>query len=273
MAVTIAVRQGANTEAKRYWVLRITIICASLNAASTIAETIASVGHAGECVEQLVIVDGGSTDGTVEVVRAHESLFDGRLTLISEPDEGLYFALNRGLELATGEYVLFLGADDALAGGAIDAISVAVGEARPDLIFGDVEVVGVDGSKWVQQGCEAPGRVGGIPRAMPVCHQASLYSADVMRRLGGFDTRYRIASDYDLYLRFLDADTEWLYVPVVIAEFRLGGASSRDGIATAAEYRDIWMAHGVKPTRATLRMWRSIANLYLARVPRWWSAQ
>jgi len=246
-----------------------TVITVCLNAASTIRATIESVLVAGDVVSEYLVIDGGSTDGTLGIIKEYEPRFAGRMRWVSEPDEGLFFAMNRGLELAHGRFVLFLGADDRLVAGALEAISEQIGASEGiDLIYGDVFVVEPDGSIRAESGCENPGLVGGIARAMPACHQATLFSLDAYRRLGGFDTSLRIAADYELYLRFIEAGMKSAYVPVTIAEFSLEGVSGSQGSATADEYRRVWIMHGVSPGTATLRKARSVMNLRIMSVVR-----
>jgi glycosyltransferase involved in cell wall biosynthesis len=233
-----------------------------LNAAATIEAAVESVLAAGEAVSEYLIVDGGSTDGTLAVLESFEPSFAGRLRWISEPDDGLYFAMNRGIELATGTHLLFLGADDLLVAGALERVIAAAGEGdEADLVFGDVRVVEPNGTKRLERACATPGRIGQLPRAMPVCHQATIFSANAYRMLGGFDTSFRIAADYEFYLRFSEAGLRALYVPVVVAEYSLGGVSATRGTATAQEYRRAWVAHGVSPARAWARMVLSLVNL------------
>jgi len=245
-----------------------TVITVCLNAASTIQATIESVLAAGSVVSEFLVIDGGSTDGTPDIIKEYEPRFEGRMRWVSEPDEGLFFAMNRGLELAHGRFVLFLGADDRLVAGALEAVSEQIGAEGIDLIYGDVLVVEPDGSVRAESGCESPGLVGGIPRAMPACHQAALFSLDAYRRLGGFDTSLSIAADYELYLRFIEAGMKSTYVPVTIAEFSLEGVSGSQGNATADEYRRVWIMHGVSPVTATLRRARSVVNLRIMSVVR-----
>jgi len=249
--------------------LQVTVVTVCLNAASTITQTLESVLDAGDSVVAYVVVDGGSTDGTIELVKAFEPKFEGRLTWVSEPDDGVYPAMNRGLQLASDSFVLFLGADDALLPGSLDRVAERLGpEPDDDMIFGDVRVVEPNGSKHEEPGCIVAELVGPIPRSMPACHQAILFSLAAYRQLGGFDTSLAIAADYDFYLRFLEHGLQSVYVPVVISEFRLGGLSSARGVATAQEYRRVWVKHGVHPVVAWLRMVRSVVNLYAMKVLR-----
>ncbi len=138
--------------------MRVTVITVCLDAASTLAATIESVLHAGSSVHEYLIVDGGSTDGTVDVIKRLEPRFQGRLRWVSEPDDGLYFAMNRGLEMAHDSFILFLGADDSLLPGSLDRVAETLGSAAGvDLVYGDVRILESDGTTRVERGCEPPG--------------------------------------------------------------------------------------------------------------------
>jgi len=233
------------------------IVTVCLNAEAHIAEAIESV-LAQSCADyEYLVVDGGSTDGTLGVLGAYESRVDGRLRWVSERDDGLYDAMNKGLALTRGEYVEFLGADDRLRPGALDAVARALETApRPDIVCGATHVFGPTGT-WD----EAPRRVlrRGLPARVPAGHQSTFVRREVIQAAGGFDQRFRIAADYDLYLRLVEAGRTERLLDEALSEFRLGGVSSRSARATAREYRDVRVAHGANPVVEELVMLKSAA--------------
>ncbi|MBE0417472.1 MAG: glycosyltransferase, partial [Coriobacteriia bacterium] len=200
----------------------ILIVC--LNARAYVAQALDSVLAQGETSYEVLIIDGASTDGTVDIVRGYENRFGGRLRWFSEPDDGLYEAMNKGLHAATGYYVVSLGADDRLVPG---ALSTVAGTARsngwPDIIAGATHVVGA-AREWTQ----VAQRYGGnpVPKRPPAVHQSLFARRTAMLEAGGFDTTYRIAADYDQYLKLLDRGAREVLIPQVLSEFRLGGVSS-----------------------------------------------
>jgi glycosyltransferase involved in cell wall biosynthesis len=127
---------------------RISVVTVSFNAAATIADTLASVARQTGVNYEHIIVDGGSSDGTMDVVRQHDH---DRLIAKSEPDAGIYDAMNKGVAQATGDYLLFLNADDYLA--RPDALALAaekLGQTDSDCLFADTQFV-VDGGNTARQ--------------------------------------------------------------------------------------------------------------------------
>jgi len=233
------------------------IVTVCLNADADIAGAIESVLAQGCADYEYLVVDGGSTDGTVGVLREYESHLGGRLRWTSEHDDGLYDAMNKGLALARGEYVAFLGADDRLRPGALDAVAHALEAApRPDIVCGATHVFGPTGARD-----EAPRRVvrRGLPARVPASHQSTFIRREALQAAGGFDLRFRIAADYDLYLRLVETGRAEAFVDDLLSDFRLGGVSSRSERATARDYRDVRIAHGANPAIEQLVMLKSAA--------------
>jgi glycosyltransferase involved in cell wall biosynthesis len=231
---------------------RFSIIIVCLNAETELPGALDSVLSQTWPDRECVVVDGASSDGTVDVLRAYERRFEGLLRWVSEPDDGLYHAMNKGLALARGDYVEFLGADDRLRPAALESVArVLAMPEPPDIVCGTTHVVGPSGGHD-----EEPRRVvrRGMPARMPASHQATFVRRELIAEVGGFDPRFRIAADYDLYLRLIRAGATEAFTPDVLADFRLGGVSSRSAWDTAREYRDVRIAHGASPGVETLVM-------------------
>jgi glycosyltransferase involved in cell wall biosynthesis len=190
--------------------LLLSIVTVSLNAAATIERTLASVTlqQAGFGVEH-ICVDGGSSDATRSIIDLWASR-DSRIVRVYEPDKGIFDAMNKGLGAASGEYVLFLNADDFLV--ARDSLAFALtrcvhgGADNPDLIVGDA-VMGKVGRVGLWRHRRVPrllGRVRGI--GMYPVHQAQFSKRRLLEAVGGFDAGLRLAADinqyYDMERRF-----------------------------------------------------------------------
>lgn len=244
----------------------ISVVTVCLNAAGTLPAAIASVLAQEFGDYEYVVIDGGSTDGSVELLRAAAAESAGRLKWSSEPDFGLYDAMNKGLAVASGEYVEFLGADDLLAPGALAAVARVLDDGvRPDIVCGAADVCGAIG-EWH----EPPRAVGpsGLPRRAPARHQSMFVRREAALAAGGFDVRYRIAADYDLYLRLLELGATQVLIGDTLSEFALGGVSSSSAVATARDYRDIRIAHGANRLAQQLAMAKSLvaSRVFAARL-------
>lgn len=207
--------------------MKITIITVAYNSAATIADTLRSVAMQTHADIEHIVVDGASSDDTLARVHAHGAHVS---RLVSEPDAGIYDAMNKGLRLATGEFVGFLNADDMLAmPDAMAAIARAAAPADVDAICGDLVYVNKGRPSEVVRywrcGEFSPARLryGWMPP-----HPTLYVRRSRLAELGLFDVRLRIAADYDFILRYLGhPGIRVAYVPEVLVKMRTGGASNR----------------------------------------------
>jgi glycosyltransferase len=218
--------------------LKVTVITVTYNSATTIVEALESVARQSHPDIEHIVVDGGSTDGTQALIAAHGA----RLArVVSEADDGIYDAMNKGLRLARGELVGFLNSDDTLAGDDVIAAIVRVATLeRPDAVFGDL--VYVDPSR--KQPVVRYWRAGGFSMAklrlgwMPP-HPTLYVRREVIERIGLFDARLRIAADYEFMLRLLShAGLKVAYLPRVLVRMRVGGASNHSVAAMLHKSRE-----------------------------------
>ncbi|WP_404335692.1 glycosyltransferase family 2 protein [Sphingomonas sp. MMS12-HWE2-04] len=206
--------------------MKISVITAVYNNVTEIAGAIESIlAQRGTDVD-LVVVDGGSTDGTLEILDRYRPHFGA---FVSARDGGIYPALNRGLKLATGDYVGFLHSDDLFASrDALATLFGGVGDARPDAMWGDLNYVRkADPSSVVRRWTStdySPRRLrwGWMPP-----HPTLYVRRDRFLGLQGFDETMRIAADYDFILRLFSAPGDYRYVPGTVVAMRTGGASNR----------------------------------------------
>lgn len=208
--------------------LKISVITPAFNSASTIADTIESVlGQTYTDFEHL-IVDGGSSDGTVDIVRRYQSRYNGRLIFVSEPDNGIYDAMNKGLAMATGDVAGVLNSDDFYSDNSILATIAEAFDDDTDSVFGDLKFVARENTaKVVRMWKGSPYqsfRTGWHPGHPTFYARKSLYS-----ELGGFDTSFRIAADFELMLRFIEKHRiRTRYIDRCMVDMRIGGASTRN---------------------------------------------
>ena len=199
---------------------KITIITITLNAERYLEQTIASVVNQTYSNREYIIVDGGSTDGTLDIIKKYESEIDN---WISEPDNGIADAMNKGIDLATGDYILFLHSDDYLINSSVlERASEYLGD-RFDIFFFQV-LHDIHGQNQVSS--NRP--LGWLTNfKMGSCHQGQLCSRKLFQRIGKFDTSFKIDMDYDLILRAYRAGASCNSVNMPLAVMRLIGISSR----------------------------------------------
>lgn len=207
--------------------MKISIITAVRNSRATLADALDSALAQDHPDKELIVIDGASTDGTLEVVQCYAKQL---AHVVSEPDHGIYDALNRGLRLATGEVVGFLHADDRYADNRVlSRIAATLTDPSITACYGDLLYVRQDDPSRVVRYW----RAGDYHRQrlawgwMPP-HPTFYARRTVYQQLGGFDTHYHIAADYDCLLRFLGAGRiACAYIPEVLVHMRLGGVSNR----------------------------------------------
>ncbi len=211
--------------------IKISVITVVLNGISKIEQTIKSVIDQSYPDIEYIIVDGGSTDGTVDIIRKYE---DHISYWVSEPDEGTYFAMNKGLEKATGDYVYYLNAGDTLIPEVLKKIAEYLELYRADVLYGNIV--------HKKYGKRIPLPLDAIHWQMPVCHQGVFVKRTVTDR---FDTRYRLAADYKLLYEKYRMGSKFVYIPIDISYYEAGGLSDdsvnscRERTSVAAEMLDM----------------------------------
>ncbi|MFZ2449489.1 MAG: glycosyltransferase family 2 protein [Methylovulum miyakonense] len=207
--------------------MKITLITSVYNNQETIAEAISSVLSQTYPDIEYIIIDGGSTDGTVDVVKPYQ---DRLATFISEPDKGIYDGLNKGIKLATGDIIGFLHSDDLYEDNqVIEKVAQAFMDYGVDSVYGNLTYVDKNDPTRIIRYWQSGGfslnklRHGWMPP-----HPTFFVKRDVYERYGLFDTRFKIAADYDLILRFLGKQQiSTHYIPSVLIKMRVGGASNK----------------------------------------------
>jgi glycosyltransferase len=207
--------------------IKLSIITATWNSSKTVAATMESLAQQTFQNYESIIVDGLSSDDTLDVVR-RSGVKVGKI--ISERDKGIYDALNKGIAAAQGEYVGFLHSDDVLASPtSLERLVDCINQTRPDAVYADLQYVDKEDVQKVirywKSGSYNRNRLknGWMPPHPTFYMRRNLYS-----ELGGFNLNYKISADYDSLMRYLWVNNVGLeYLPEVLIKMRIGGASNR----------------------------------------------
>jgi glycosyltransferase involved in cell wall biosynthesis len=248
--------------------LKISVITVAYNSAATIADTVRSVSRQSyQNIEHLVI-DGQSKDSTIAVVEAHRH---PNLILNSEPDNGIYDAMNKGLALATGDVVGFLNSDDMLADpGSLEAIAAGFDSTEVDAVYGDIMMVDPVQLALVRRYWR-PGifQPGAFARGWMVPHPTLYVRRGLLQSSGGFNLDYHLQSDFDLELRLFECmKIRANYLPRTLVRMRMGGA-------TTGSLRNI-LRGNIEAAKSAQRNgfpggWRFIASKLASRLPQYWA--
>jgi glycosyltransferase involved in cell wall biosynthesis len=224
---------------------RFTIIVVVMNRDCVIQRCIDSVTCQDYDNKQLVIIDGASTDRTVEIIKKNSSDIDFWL---SEPDRGIYHAMNKGVSHSTGDWIMFLGADDFLMDpGVLRRVAdrLCGGRCETKLVYGRVAVVSDEGDLLGEWG-DINHQIWGLP------HQGTFHHRSFFETHGSFDESFKIAGDYELLLRELKSAKASYMPDMVIAGFSNGGVSTDLGSAPTywIEYARAQKMNGIFPYSA-----------------------
>lgn len=239
----------------------VTIITATFNAHENLACTIKSIRELTCKDVEWIVVDSASKDGTVDLLREHEDVID---YWVSEPDGGIYDAWNKGILLAGGEWIAFMGAGDTYEPGALSTYlnAIAVSPLRPELVSSRVLLVNKVGT---------PLRVWGAPfkwdlfkKYMTIAHPGALHHRSLFEKHGLFDVSYSSAADYEFFMR-CGSNLRAIYLDVITVVMPVGGISNsrkgfyevyliqkRYGAGISAKFR-FWLAHAKRLIRPLLR--------------------
>ena len=206
--------------------MKISVITAVFNNHETIGAALDSVLSQSHPHTEVIVIDGMSTDGTRDILASYSKRFD---IYLSEPDDGIYYALNKGIELATGDVVGFLHSDDVFADSrALERVAGAFKDESVEAVYGDLVYVKKDDTtRVVRRWIAGPYHKGLLSRGWMPPHPTLYVRREVYQRLGRFDIGFLIAADYDCMLRFFCADVKLAYIPYVQVRMRTGGASNR----------------------------------------------
>lgn len=237
--------------------MKVSIITAVLNGKPTLRDCIKSVADQEYSDIQHIVIDGGSTDGTIDVIRGHEKYLS---RWISEPDGGLYDAMNKGIKLATGDIIGILNSDDIYAEtNAIDSVVSCLEKSGVDTCYGDLVYVQRENmDKHVRYWKAGSFRRDKFRTGWMPPHPTFFVRRHVYEKYGVFNPDFPLAADYELMLRFLYKHrVSTAYIPKIMVRMRTGG-SCRPGFPNTMnnilENYQAWRVNDLKPNPLTFLM-------------------
>lgn len=226
----------------------ITVIVSVYNGVETLQQCIDSVCSQTYPHKELILIDGGSSDGSAELIKAnaHQIAYS-----ISEPDSGIYNAWNKGLLQASGDWICFIGSDDFLWSDSVLQSMASRLVALPDEIkvaYGQIMLLNQAGDNLRRMGSPWPQMKTRFRQLMSLPHPAVMHKKNLFTQHGNFDESYRIAGDYEMLLRELGANDAWFMPDIVVTGMRQGGISSNPGnnVTALIEVRAAQRKNGVK---------------------------
>jgi glycosyltransferase involved in cell wall biosynthesis len=235
----------------------ISVITATWNCAGTIESCLRSVSAQRWPHREHVVIDGGSKDETLALLERHRRQIG---TLVSEPDRGIYDALNKGIARARGDVVGFLHADDIYAhDDVLDKIAQAFADPSICGVYGDLQYVRKeDTSQVVRHWASEPFESSFLKRGWMPPHPTLYVRREWYQRIGGFDLNYRIAADYFSVLQlFQQPNFKAIHIPEVLIKMRVGGVSNRslkNMVRKSREDYDALRRSGFTPSSAVMAL-------------------
>lgn len=210
--------------------MKITIVTTTYNSADTVRHTFESVLAQTHKDIEYWVIDGGSEDDTLGLIKEYEPLFDGRMKWISEPDNGLYDALNKGINRATGDVVGILNSDDFYTSPTVLEQVAAGFSDDVDAVYGDIHFVRPsDLGKCVRYYSSKLFRPWALRFGFMPAHPSFYVRREVYERCGGYALDYKLAADYDMMVRlFYKEKIRCRYLSVDMVTMRTGGMSTKN---------------------------------------------
>ena len=210
--------------------MKVSIITATYNSATSIASSLNSIINQDYNNIECIIIDGDSNDETIPIIKTYRRK-NLNIILVSEPDNGIYDALNKGIKLATGDLIGFVHSDDKLASPhIISELVTAIKNTQVFGVYGDLQYVSkLDTSKLIRNWKSCVFSKSLLKKGWMPPHPTLFLKKEVYQKHGNFNLKYKISADYDFMLRVLkDKTLKFVYLPKVIVKMRIGGASNKN---------------------------------------------
>ena len=220
---------------------KITIVTISYNSEKTIERTIQSVISQKYDNTEYWIIDGKSTDSTMKIVKEYAEKYDF-IKYISEKDNGISDAFNKGIKKSTGELIGLINSDDCLAEGALQTVNEIYLKTKADVIYGDTIVHDVDNGLTLYKHAGKPEQ---LKYEMPFIHQSSFIKRSVYEEYGMYSSEYKICMDYDMLARIFRKGCTFANTEKILSIFQYGGTSCQHPVRTINEDMKIAIRYGL----------------------------
>lgn len=243
----------------------VSIVTITFNAEKVVEKTIRSVLAQDFTDFEYIFVDGKSSDKTLQIIESYRAQFEDKgikFLVLSEPDKGIYDAMNKSIRLAEGEWLLMLNAGDALAHCGVLGRFFLDKSYEADVVYG--ETIMSENGFYKKRMTYEPDV---INRQLPFCHQSVFVRTEVLRAYG-FDTNYRLAADYDSFVRMYQAGVRFEYVKDWVSVYDMTGVSEKNAYATNKEAALIRQRNGLaapKSLRSNVAVRNCINRVYSLR--------
>lgn len=243
--------------------MKVSVITVAYNSAETIEDTIKSVAGQDYTDIEHIVIDGGSNDGTLEIIGKYR---DRLGKVVTEPDEGIYHAMNKGLALATGEIVGFLNSDDLYADSSVvKQIVNAFQDETVDVCYADLVYVSKNNERVIRYWRSSPFAKGNFASGWCPPHPTFYARKSVVERLGGFDQSVKIAADVEFMMRYLEGDSvRAYYIPRAWVTMRVGGKTNQSLRNIFQQNKEVLSA--LRRNNASVSMFSFVARKTINRV-------
>lgn len=208
--------------------IKVSVITPCFNSEKTIRDTIESVLEQTYNNIEYILIDGGSTDHTVDIVEEYRLISDGRLRYISEKDNGIYDAMNKGIACADGDVIGIINSDDWYEADALEKAVQCFESMKADAVYGEIWVIDENGQRKYH-----------TYHSIFPPHPSTFIRREIYQKFGMFDLHYRIAADRELLLRLMAKGIRFEHIDGILANFRETGISHSNSMACAKESYDI----------------------------------
>lgn len=223
---------------------KITIVTITFNSEKTVRNTFDSIRKQKYENLEYLVIDGGSKDSTLKIAEEYRDIIT---RIISEPDEGISDAMNKGIRYATGELIGIIHSDDMLADNALNILS-SEWDSKHDVYYGHSIVCSEEGVNL--HILRAKQDLSGMKYGLVLVHPSTFVTKDAYTRFGVFDKNYKCSMDYELLLRFYKSGAKFKFIDQPLAVYRVGGTNMKYRKKTINEVKEVSIKYGASPIKA-----------------------